>query len=46
MLKAAISLWERVLQDGQDKQAAKQARERIPVLRERLSAEGKSDDDG
>lgn len=46
MLKAAISLWERVLQDGQDKQAAKQARERIPVLRERLSAESKSDDDG
>ena len=45
MLKAALRLWERVLQDGQDKQATRQAQERIPILRKRLADEGKSDDD-
>ncbi len=37
MLKTALDLWSRVLQDGQDKAAVKQARERIPILRKRLA---------
>ena len=32
MLKAAIALWEQVIEDGQDAQAAAEARRRIPVL--------------
>ncbi len=37
MLKFAITLWDRVLQDGGDAEAVRQARKRIPVLRKRLA---------
>ena len=37
MLKFAITLWSRILQDGQDANAVQQARKRIPALRKRLS---------
>ncbi|MDP7277794.1 MAG: hypothetical protein QF363_20100 [Planctomycetaceae bacterium] len=45
MLKAALGLWSRVLQDGRDKTAVKQARERIPILR-KLLADTEPDPDG
>ena len=37
MLKVAVTLWSRILQDGQDAEAIQQARRRIPVLRKRLA---------
>ena len=44
MLKFAITLWGRILQDGQDTDAVDQARKRIPILRKKLAeldADGK-----
>jgi len=37
MLKFAVTLWSRILQDGQDADAVQQARKRIPALRKRLA---------
>ena len=37
MLKFAITLWSRILKDGQDAEAVQQARGRIPLLRKRLA---------
>lgn len=37
MLKFAITLWGRILQDGRDTDAVDQARKRIPILRKKLS---------
>jgi pimeloyl-ACP methyl ester carboxylesterase len=37
MLQAAITLWTRILGDGRDADAVRQARQRIPLLRKRLA---------
>jgi predicted esterase len=40
MLRRCIELWEKVLQDGKDAAAVKQAKERLPVLQKMLSMSG------
>ena len=41
MLKAALNLWQVVLQDGQDKKAAAEAAKHIPLLLNRIAEEEK-----
>ena len=36
MLRAAVALWQQVLADGQDPEAVRQARQRIPLLTDQL----------
>lgn len=38
MLQAAIALWQRVIDDGQDVQATQEGKQRLPVLQELLEA--------
>jgi predicted esterase len=43
MLRAAIDLWKQVIADGQDREAAAKARERIPKLETLLETVGKKE---
>jgi hypothetical protein len=39
MLQAAINLWDKVIEDGQDEDAVQEAKTRIPKLQRLLDAE-------